>query len=186
LQREKHKRRMSSEEDENKILVGLIGIGFSPLIAAQLSKSIAAAPQKNIELITELTKPEPSRAKILDGISQESTLDKISEGKKPITEPESGMINTLIAAGFTATLATGIMAALGNEDEVQRLVDAGKRPVTFLTKRDSKVDDKICLPLEGSVWDINDPRRPRIPVQTHKNCRCVYLDAVTGENLGQI
>ena len=175
---------MSSEESD--ILLGLIGIGFSPLIAAQLAQSIVAAPQKNIEIINELTKPEPNRNKVLQDISQDTELDKISEGKKPIVETESGMINTLITAGFTAVLATSIVTALGNEDEVQRLVDAGKRPVTFTTKRDSKVDDKICLPLEGAVFDIDDPQRPRIPVQIHKNCRCKYVDAVTGQDLGQI
>lgn len=176
---------MSSEE-ESEILVGLISIGFSPLIAAELAKTIIISPQKNTNLINELTKSEPDRRIVLDDISKDDTLDKISEGKKPITQSESGMVNVLIKAGFTAGLAVSIVTALGNEDEVQRLADANKRPVIFATKKDSKVDDKICLPLEGSVWDINDPRRPRIPAQTHKNCRCVYLDAVTGENLGQI
>jgi len=175
-----------SNNEESAVLIGLIGIGFSPLIAAELSQSIVAAPQKNIQLITELTKSEPNRGIVLDNISQDSELDKISEGKKPITEPESGMINTLIAAGFATGLATSIVTALGNEDEVQRLLDAEKRPVIFTTRRDSKVDDKICLPLEGEVFDLNDPRRPRIPVNTHPNCRCNYVDAVTGQDLGQI
>lgn len=177
---------MSEEEDENEILVGLILIGFSPLIAAQLSQSIVTSPQKNIVLINELLKSEPSRARVLTEISQDNNLEKISKGNKPITQSESGMVNVLVSAGFTTGLAISIVTALGNEDEVQRLVDANKRPVTFTTKRDSKVDDKICLPLEGSVFDLNDPSRPRIPINTHPNCRCNYVDAVTGENLGQI
>lgn len=160
---------MSSGEESN-ILVGLISVGFSPLIAAQLAGTIITSPQKNTNLINELTKSEPDRRIVLGDISKDDTLDKISEGKKPITQPESGMINTLITAGFAVGLATAIVTALGNEDEVQRLEDADKRPVIFTTKRDSKVDDKICLPLEGSVYDINDPQRPRIPINTHPNC----------------
>lgn len=175
---------MSSEE--NEILVGLILIGFSPLIAIELSKAIITSPQSNANLINALKESEPNRQQVLEEISKDTTLDRISEGKKPLIESESGLINTLITAGFTATLATGIVAALGNEDEVQRLLDAKKRPVIFTTKRDSKVDDKICLPLEGEVFDLNSPKRPRIPLGTHPNCRCVYTDAVTGQNLGQI
>ena len=46
---------MSSEEDDNDdILLGLILIGFSPIVAAHLSNNIITAPQKNAELITEL------------------------------------------------------------------------------------------------------------------------------------
>ena len=54
-----------------------------------------------------------------------------------------------------------------------------------MTQRDSKVDDKICLPLEGTVWDIDDPQRPLIPATTHPNCRCFWIDPQTGANLGQ-
>lgn len=177
---------MSSEEDEDEILAGLILIGFSPLIAAQLSQSIVTAPQKNIQLINELKKSEPNRSQVLNEISQDSKLEEISKGKKPITQSESGMVNVLVSAGFTTALAASIVSALGNEDEVQRLVDANKRPVIFTTRKDSKVDDKICLPLEGEVFDLNDPQRPRIPINTHPNCRCNYVDAVTGQDLGQI
>ena len=177
---------MSSEADENEVLVGLILIGFSPLIAAQLSQSIVVSPQKNIALINELLKSEPNRGIVLNEISKDGNLEKISKGNKPIIQSESGMVNVLVSAGFTTGLAISIVTALGNEDEVQRLLDANKRPVIFTTRRDSKVDDKICLPLEGSVYNLNDPSRPRIPINTHPNCRCKYVDAVTGENLGQI
>ena len=54
-----------------------------------------------------------------------------------------------------------------------------------MTQQDSKVDDKICLPLEGNVYERNSPQRPRIPLDTHPNCRCFYTDGVTGKNLGQ-
>ena len=55
----------------------------------------------------------------------------------------------------------------------------------YRTRQDGKVDDLICLPLEGEPFRKNDPRRPIIPEKTHPNCRCFWEDAITGENLGQ-
>ena len=54
-----------------------------------------------------------------------------------------------------------------------------------MTQQDSKVDDKICLPLEGTVWDRDDPNRPKIPISLHPNCRCFWIDGITQKNLGQ-
>jgi len=60
------------------------------------------------------------------------------------------------------------------------------RVVIYKTQRDSKVDDIICLPLEGEHYRLDSDERPIIPDDTHPNCRCYYEDAITGENLGQI
>lgn len=70
----------------------------------------------------------------------------------------------------------------------QRLRDKAKEEsavVIFRTQEDSKVDDIICLPLEGNVYKINGSERPRIPDDTHPNCRCFYEDGITGDDLGQ-
>ena len=53
--------------------------------------------------------------------------------------------------------------------------------VVFTTQRDNRVDDAICLPLAGIAFDIDSPFRPIIPDDTHKNCRCYYVDEVTGQ-----
>ena len=55
----------------------------------------------------------------------------------------------------------------------------------YRTQQDGKVDDIICLPLEGEVFMKNDPNRPIIPRGQHPGCRCYWEDAITGENLGQ-
>ncbi len=60
------------------------------------------------------------------------------------------------------------------------------RPIIFRTMQDSRVDDLICLPMEGDVINFAEPERVRIPRDTHPNCRCRYVDAVTGQDLGQI
>jgi len=53
--------------------------------------------------------------------------------------------------------------------------------VIFTTQRDNKVDDFICLPLAGNEYGIDDPNRPRIPEDTHPNCRCYYVHKSTHE-----
>lgn len=55
----------------------------------------------------------------------------------------------------------------------------------YRTRQDGRVDDIICLPLEGEPFFRNDPNRPIIPRGLHPGCRCFWEDAVTGENLGQ-
>jgi len=104
------------------------------------------------------------------------------EEKQPLF---SGLLSILISAGFSAALAIAITEATSEEEEIPELLKQDKTPVIFMTQMDSKVDDKICLPLEGTVWDIDDPNRPKIPKETHKNCRCMYINAITGQNLGQ-
>ena len=58
--------------------------------------------------------------------------------------------------------------------------------VVFTTQRDNRVDDKICLKLAGIAFDVDDPLRPLIPDDTHPNCRCYYVDEVTGAILTDI
>ncbi len=97
----------------------------------------------------------------------------------------SGLLAILLSAGFSAALAIAITEATNEEERIPMLIKQDKTPVIFMTQMDSKVDDKICLPLEGTVWDKGDNNRPKIPSGTHPNCRCFYIDAVTGQNLGQ-
>ena len=69
-----------------------------------------------------------------------------------------------------------------NAVDVFTLLDEEKPPrVVFTTQRDNRVDDKICLQLAGIAFDITNPLRPVIPIDTHPNCRCYYVDESTGE-----
>jgi len=114
-----------------------------------------------------------------EGIYISSTIQQQEELVKQITEetiqskpePKSdGFINALILAGFSSVIASGISQILSDDEEVVRLILAGKTPLLFMTKQDSKVDDKICLPKQGEVWAKDDPQRPRIPSSLHPNC----------------
>lgn len=110
----------------------------------------------------------------------EITTDKEIEEKQ-----KDGFLSAIIAAGFTPFLAGAIISALSDDEEVVRLLLADKQPLKFMTQQDSKVDDLICLPKQGEIYDKDDPRRPRIPFQLHPNCRCFWQDVLTGKNLGQ-
>ena len=69
-----------------------------------------------------------------------------------------------------------------NAVSVFTLLDEEKPPrVVFTTQRDNRVDDKICLQLAGITFEIDDPFRPVIPIDTHPNCRCYYVDESTGQ-----
>jgi len=97
----------------------------------------------------------------------------------------SGLLSILISVGFSSALAIAITEATSEDEKIPLFIKEDKTPVIFMTKMDSKVDDKICLPLEGTVWDKGDTNRPKIPNDTHPNCRCFYIDAITGQDLGQ-
>lgn len=61
-----------------------------------------------------------------------------------------------------------------------------RHKIVFTTQRDNRVDDAICLPLAGIAFDIDDPLRPVIPDDTHPNCRCYYVDEITGQIITDI
>ncbi len=116
----------------------------------------------------------------------EEAAPETFQSKKDIEEEQQdGFLSALIAAGLTPFLATAIIGALSNDEEVVNLLRENKRPLIFMTQQDSKVDDVICLPQQGDVWDENDPKRPRIPEDFHEHCRCFWQDPITGRNLGQ-
>ena len=72
-----------------------------------------------------------------------------------------------------------IQAAISSYDLLS--YDQGKATVIFMTQQDMRVDDRICMPLSGNEYAVDDPKRPLIPEQTHPNCRCFYIDAKTQE-----
>lgn len=99
--------------------------------------------------------------------------------------PFNGFISILISAGFSFALATTINAAIQEDEKIIPMIRRDETPIIYMTQMDTKVDDKICMPLEGTVWDKGDPNRPHIPESLHPHCRCFWVDAISGQNLGQ-
>lgn len=145
-----------SDRQEQIFTTSLVSAGISATLAVQITESVQRVELKN-----------PPKIKAVE------------------TQTSSAFTNALILAGLSASFAAVLNSAISDDEQVIKLLSQNKRPVIYMTQRDNKVDDIICLPLEGNVYSIDAANRPRIPADTHENCRCFYLDAVTGENLGQ-
>lgn len=160
----------------NQALIRIVGQGTNFTLSAVQSKAL-------------------TMAFVNAGISQTLSTEAVESIqqislKNPPRNPEikkdsSAFTNALVAGGLSVAIAGMVVNALNEDENVVELIAKRKRPVIFMTQRDNKVDDKICLPLEGTVYSIDDINRVKIPSGTHFHCRCYYIDAVTGENLGQ-
>ena len=107
------------------------------------------------------------------------------ESQEESQQPFSGLLSILLNAGFYAALAMAITEVTGEDEKVPEFLKHGKTPSIFMTRMDSKIDDKIYLPLEEIVWNRGDSDRPKILVTTHPNYRCFGIDAITGQSPGQ-
>lgn len=192
-----------SQLENESFLNALVALGFTIGTAGIILQSLQGN-QALIRLVgqgtnfTLSTVQEQALTKsfVNAGISETISIEAVESIqqislKNPPTNPEiaksnsSAFTNALIKGGLSVGLAGIIVNALNEDENVVEIIADGKRPVIYMTQRDNKVDDKICLPLEGTVYEIDSPSRVRIPSETHLNCRCFYIDAVTGENLGQ-
>ena len=71
----------------------------------------------------------------------------------------------------------------GDEFEQARLLESTtiiSVRFLFLTKEDADVDPIICAPLNRTVYDMNDPDIPELPL--HRHCRCKLIPLVEGKN----
>ena len=163
---------MSQEQNDDQIFLILLSLGFAQNAANELLQLSKTTPGIKASIL----------ANDIDELKKFSRPNEIIKKNPPRI---SGVTQILIDAGFTLTIAATIANAFSEDEKIPQLIEEGKRPLIFMTQQDSKVDDLICLPLEGTVWDLEDPQRPKIPANTHPNCRCFYIDPSSGANLGQ-
>lgn len=160
------------DEKRQELFLLLTSLGFTEFIATNTVTEL--------QTIQEIDKVTAELKKSNIANPTKKTLDTLSKNTQ-----KSGFRSILIQAGFSAVLATSITTALQEDEKLVDMIEQGQNPVIYMTQQDSKVDDKICLPLEGNVYERNSPQRPRIPLDLHPHCRCFYLDGITGANLGQ-
>lgn len=191
------------QTENERFIKALVSSGFSVPSSAQVLNNLSGN-QALIRIIgsgTNFTLSDRQSATFTKAITDAGLSNKLAvqvtesvqlvELKNPPKVPkvkgvtDSAFANALISGGIAVSFAAILANALNDDETVVELVSEKKRPVMYMTQRDNKVDDIICLPLEGTVYSIDDPKRVKIPSETHPNCRCFYLDAVTGENLGQ-
>ncbi len=192
-----------SQAENESFLDALVVLGFTIGTAGIILQSlqgnqalIRTVGQGTNFTLSTVQSEALTKAFVNAGISQTLSIQAVESIqqiplKNPPRNPEiatkdsSAFTNALIAGGLSVGVAGMVVTALNEDENVVDIIADGKRPVIYMTQRDNKVDDLICLPLEGTVYAIDSPRRVQIPGETHPNCRCFYIDAVTGENLGQ-
>ena len=84
--------------------------------------------------------------------------------KKQEFNVEASLIGLSGWVVFNAFNTSMVFFALGEE-------------VVFMTVGDKKVDKKICRPLHGRTFNINDPLIPKPPLHVH--CRCMLLPSIS-------
>ena len=69
---------------------------------------------------------------------------------------------------------------LVDEIDENRLTEIQVNPMGRYKYHGHEGDEDVCKKLDGSVWDMADPRRPIVPsegagvVNTHPNCKCTW------------
>ena len=107
--------------------------------------------------------------------ARRARLQDVSDEDKPDLDTESFMRQTA-----TSMASAGL--ALATVAKTAEVIDqvVGQPQLKWHTQADEKVCP-ICAPLDGTVYDYNDPSIPTPgqngPGGTHSNCRC-YLDMV--------
>lgn len=174
-----------SQTENESFLDALVALGFTIGTAGIILQSlqgnqalIRTVGQGTNFTLSTLQEQTLTKAFVNAGISQTLSIEAVESIQQiPLKNPpknteiaakdSSAFINALIAGGLSVSIAEMVVNALNEDENVVEIIAKGKRPVIFTTKRDNKVDDLICLPLEGTVYEIDSPRRVRIPSETH-------------------
>jgi len=192
------------ETENERFIKALLSSGFAVGTASQVLNNLSGnqalirvigsgtnftlSDRQSITFTKALTDAGISK-KLAVQVTESVQLVELKNPPKVIDDDDDVIVtaftNALISGGLSVSFAKILTTALNDDTEIIDIIKKKKRPVIFMTQRDNKVDDIICLPLEGTVYSIDDVKRVKIPSQTHPNCRCFYLDGVTGENLGQ-
>jgi SPP1 gp7 family putative phage head morphogenesis protein len=103
-------------------------------------------------------------------LHQSDTLPNTT-GYKPYSKLNiNSLVTSIGTSAITDTMADATVSKLGQLGEPNE-------KVKWVTAHDERVCP-ICEPLDGMIFDINDPSLKTPPDDTHENCRC-ELEPVT-------
>ena len=139
--------------------------------------------QNNIKLILDLVDKQynqfwktVSKLRMREDELKTINPDKIIEPgviPEPVYKPALDIDASLLGFVGWVSLAAFNSTMVG----ILLLTDPGDRPsVIFMTVGDKKVDKKICRPLHGRTFNVNDINLPRPPM--HLFCRCMLLPSI--------
>lgn len=97
----------------------------------------------------------------------------VPAGTVPVAEKKSPFDVDAAMLGFAGWLSF----AAFNTGVLLFSLDNQKPQVVFMTVGDKKVDKKICRPLHGRTFDIDNPLLPKPPL--HLFCRCMLLPSIS-------
>jgi len=97
---------------------------------------------------------------------------KISPEQQIEQLPEFDMAAAMIGLASLFAFYAFNQAMASKSDEI------GNIKLRFTVRSDC-IDSVICLPLNGKIWEVNDPRRVIPPFETHRHCHCHLIPIVT-------
>jgi len=85
--------------------------------------------------------------------------------------PEFDMAAAMIGLASLFAFYAFNQAMASKSDEI------GNIKLRFTVRSDC-IDTVICLPLNGKIWEVNDPRRVIPPFETHRHCHCHLIPVI--------
>ena len=102
--------------------------------------------------------------------AQQDFVTSLAKQRTKAQHPDNTVMTAAAIAGLAA-VSLGIRSL--NQGTLSRA-----QMVEFVTRRDSRVCP-ICEAFDGKIYEVDEHGRakggPRIPDETHPNCRCRYL-----------
>ena len=97
---------------------------------------------------------------------------KISPEQQIEQLPEFDMAAAMIGLASLFAFYAFNQAMASKSDEI------GGIKLRFTVRSDC-IDSVICLPLNGKIWEVNDPNRVIPPFETHRHCHCHLIPTIT-------
>lgn len=132
------------------------------IIVQRTNQTIDKAVRKTVDksLLRDLVKP--NHDKVLQNNIDSSSQPGISFNKSAVVESSVNSTNSARSDAFSASKTTEY--------------------VSWQTDKDDKVCD-ICQSYDGAVYEVDDPNKPIPGVDSHPNCRCIYVASDSDGNL---
>lgn len=166
-------------EYQSEYMMGALnnmGAGGATLLSAKQIQAIVRENPIDGKLISEWVQEQEDGVKM--AMRQQLRLG-IAQG-----ETEDQLAERLSEAGFEKarrhrrTLARTAAHSVSTAASIDTQKSAGVRKVQFVAVLDGRTT-LGCADFDGNVYDLDDPRRPRLP--RHPNCRSEYVPVVDGE-----
>jgi hypothetical protein len=119
-------------------------------------------------LADELKKAVKGQDQAIEKISNIKDLPRAAKRGEIIARTELSRMHSLVHQKSTERMLMEFPQIAERIKQVFIVVSRGEWPC------------KICAPLQGNIYEFNDPRKPNPPTSTHPNCRCKMVNYYEG------